>query len=118
MRVALGQREDLITAAACTALDEAVEHGATWVTQLGTPGTSARDREQWRGHAATIALYRQRYDIHGPAPLGVSEKAPSPQQAGELRAVQAAYSQLNARQPAFARRVERTTEPRAPRHGL
>lgn len=37
MRAALQEREDLITAAAAASLDEAIEHGASWVAKLGKP---------------------------------------------------------------------------------
>ena len=52
IRIALQEREDLITTAAATSLDEAIEHGASWVAKLGKPGPTSRERQQWRGLAA------------------------------------------------------------------
>ncbi|TSI14229.1 AAA family ATPase [Brevibacterium aurantiacum] len=101
MRVALQEREELITTAAAASLDEAIEHGASWVAKLGRPGATPRERHQWRALAVSIALYRQRYDIGESAPLGLADAVSSPQQVAERRAAQAAYSQLRSLQQSF-----------------
>ncbi|WGH84865.1 hypothetical protein [Auritidibacter ignavus] len=46
MRVALQEREDLITTAAAASLDEAIECGAAWVAKLGKPGPRSRERQR------------------------------------------------------------------------
>lgn len=94
MRVALQEREDLITTAAAASLDEAIECGAAWVAKLGKPGPMSRERQRWRGLAVRIALYRRRYDIHESAPLGDPDTVASPQQAAERRIAQIAHSRL------------------------
>lgn len=98
MRAALQEREDLITTAAAASLDEAIEHGASWVAKLGKPAPNPRDRQQWRGLVVRIALYRHRYDIRESAPLGSPETVASQQQAAERRVAQGAYSQLRSLQ--------------------
>ncbi|AHI20865.1 MULTISPECIES: MobF family relaxase [Actinomycetes] len=119
MRTALRQREALIDAAAGAALDEAVDHKVGWATQLGAPGPSTREREWWRAHAVTIALYRQRYDIQSAAPLGSDKDVESPQQADERRTAQVAYSRLRTQHSSSSLpRPERTSARRTSERGL
>ncbi|MBU8580066.1 hypothetical protein ACH0B7_14935, partial [Brevibacterium luteolum] len=98
MRTALQERENLITTKATAALDEAIEHGASWVAKLSTPGPSPRERQKWRELAVSVALYRHRYDIHEPAPLGTQDTVTSPQQEAERRIALAALRQARAAQ--------------------
>ncbi|WP_346035210.1 MobF family relaxase [Brevibacterium picturae] len=95
LRSALWAREDLITTAAAGSLDEAMQRGASWVAKLGRPGSTPRERQEWRGLAISIALYRQRYDIREPAALGSLDSVSSPQQATERRVAKLAYSRLH-----------------------
>lgn len=44
--------------------------------------------------AASIALYRYRYDISGPSPLGDAKSIRTPEQAAEHRVAQAALARL------------------------
>ena len=94
MQAALTERQALIEARARQLVAEAQDAGAAWVSRLGTPRPQARARKQWQTHAATVALYRHRYDIDSPAPLGDAKEIRTAEQAAEYRAARAALSQL------------------------
>lgn len=94
MQTALTERQALIEAAARGLLHDAQESGAAWVTKLGQPGSRPEARERWEAHATTVALYRYRYDISGPAPLGDPHAVRSPDQAAEYRVGQLALRQI------------------------
>ncbi|MER7002478.1 hypothetical protein ABT297_05455 [Dactylosporangium sp. NPDC000555] len=94
LHTALTQRQTLIETAAGRLVDDAQEARAAWVARLGKPSGRARVRKQWQAHAATIALYRHRYDITGPTPLGDPKSIKTAQQAAEYRAAQAALARL------------------------
>lgn len=49
-------------------------------------------RERWEAHAATVALYRYRYEITGVAPLGDAKAVTTPDQAAEYRVTQTALA--------------------------
>lgn len=117
MRVALQERENLITTAAAASLDEAIEHGASWAAKLGKPGPTPRERQQWRGLAVSITLYRHRYDVRESTPLGSPGGVSSPQQAAERRVAQAAYSRLRSQQSNTPGRTQAPTR-EAPRQSL
>src|SRR5699024_7589906 len=55
--------------------------GSPWVSGLGAFRPQAR--AQWLTYAATVALYRHRYDITGPTLLGSRASITSVQQAVE-----------------------------------
>jgi hypothetical protein len=93
MQTALNERAALIEASARQAVRQAVGEGEGWTSRLGNPPRSRRDRAAWFAHAATIALYRHRYDIAGPAPLDNPKDITKPQQATEYRAAYAALRQ-------------------------
>lgn len=90
MRAALTQRQQLIERAAQELAIADLEAGAAWTKRLGTP---SRDRDQaaWFRRVTTIRLYRERYGITGPAPLGNSDQVKGLEQAYEYRAARAAY---------------------------
>src|SRR5690606_16997614 len=75
MRQALTERRDLIEARADALLDTALTEKHEWITKLGTPPKTARAAHAWRYAARTIAAYRDRYSITGPAPLGAPAEA-------------------------------------------
>ncbi|MGA5584513.1 MobF family relaxase [Streptomyces thermodiastaticus] len=75
MRQALTERRDLIEARADALLDTALTEKHEWITKLGTPPKVARAAQAWRHAARTIAAYRDRYGITGPAPLGAPAEA-------------------------------------------
>lgn len=92
MQTALTERQMLIETAARGLLHDAQEARAAWVTRLGQPSTRPEARERWKPHAATVALYRYRHEITGPAPLGEAKAVTTADQAAEHRAVQAALA--------------------------
>ena len=89
MQTALTDRQVLIETAARKLVREAQEAGAAWLARLGKPPTQPRQREQWLAHAATVALYRHRYDITDPTPLGAPKSIKIAEQTAEYRAAYA-----------------------------
>ncbi|QPE05961.1 relaxase domain-containing protein [Microbacterium schleiferi] len=69
-RQALTERRDLIEARADTELVGALQDGETWTVALGPEPKDDKAAAIWRWHARTVAAYRDRYSIIGPAPLG------------------------------------------------
>lgn len=70
MRQALTERRDLIETRADVLLDTALTEKHEWITKLGLQPKHARAAHAWRNAARTIAAYRDRYGVTGPAPLG------------------------------------------------
>ncbi len=106
MQLALTERQALIEAGARGLLRDAQEAGAVWVSRLGQPGSRPEARERWEAHAATVALYRYRYEITGPSPLGDAQSVRTPEQAAENRTAQSALArlrQLSTRTDSFQR---------------
>lgn len=74
------------------------------MARLGQPSSRLEARERWEAHAATVALYRYRYEITGPAPLGDVKTITTADQAAEHRAAQIALARARrARQPTVSR---------------
>ncbi len=94
MQAALTERQALIEARARRLVEDAQEAGAAWVSRLGTPRPQGRAREQWLTHAATVALYRNRYDIDSPAPLGDAKEIKTAEQVAEYQAAQTAWARV------------------------
>src|SRR5699024_4400947 len=90
MQTALNERQALIEAAARELLHDAREAGAAWVARLGQLSSRPEARERWEAHAATVALYRYRYEITGSSPLGDAKTVLTADQAAEYRAAQVA----------------------------
>lgn len=97
MQTALTQRQALIETAARRLLHDAHEAGAAWVTKLGQSSARPEAQERWEAHAATVALYRYRYEITGPSPLGDPQSVGTPEQAVEHRIAQSALARLRQR---------------------
>lgn len=95
MQAALTERQTLIQTATRRLLHEAQEAGAAWVVRLGQPSSRLEARERWEAHAATVALYRYRYEITGPTPLGDAKTITSADQAAEYRAARSAQARAN-----------------------
>lgn len=91
MRAALTQRQQLIERAAQELAIADLEAGAAWTKRLGTPGRDARAQTAWFRRVTTIRLYRERYGITGPSPLGNPDQVKGLEQAYEYRAARAAY---------------------------
>ena len=94
MQTALVTRQTLIEAAARRLVQEAQDAGTAWLSRLGTPTAQPRARTRWENEAAAVALYRHRYDISDPAPLGDAKTIRNPEQAAEHRAAQVALARL------------------------
>jgi conjugative relaxase-like TrwC/TraI family protein len=107
MQTALTERQALIEAAARGLLHDAQAAGAAWVARLGQPSSRVEARERWEAHAATVALYRYRYEIADPSPLGDTKTIATAGQAAEYRAAQAAFGGV---QRAAQRSTMRPTE--------
>lgn len=72
MRQALTERRDLMETRTDALLDTALTEKHEWITKLGVQPKHARAAQAWRNAARTIAAYRDRYGITGPAPLGAA----------------------------------------------
>jgi conjugative relaxase-like TrwC/TraI family protein len=93
MRQALTERRDLIEDRADSLLDTALTEEHEWITKLGIQPKQARAAQAWLNAARTIAAYRDRYGVTGPAPLG----APAEAEAQKVDAVRARVSLERAR---------------------
>lgn len=94
MQTALTQRQALIKTAARRLLHDVHEAGAAWVTKLGQPSACPEAQERWEARAATVALYRCRYGVTGPSPVGDPQSARTPEQAAEHRIAQSALARV------------------------
>jgi conjugative relaxase-like TrwC/TraI family protein len=112
MRVALVERRRLLEERASAMLDQALLAGEKWTRSLGTaPRGSAA--VAWRGHACTVAAYRDRYDVVGSRTLGPPAQSTAQRlDAGRARAALDAAQRL-----AYATHVDPATQ-RAPAPGL
>jgi hypothetical protein len=70
MRQTLTERPDLTEARATALLDTALRDGQPCTTALRLEPKNARQSATWRRLAVTIAVYRDRYGITEPGPLG------------------------------------------------
>ena len=115
MQTALTERQTLIETAARGLLHDAQQAGSAWLTKLGRPSSRSEARERWEAHAATVALYRYRYDITGTSPLGDKRTIVTAEQGAEHRAATAALR----RAQAIGQRIDAGPGRRAPRidHG-
>jgi len=84
-RQALTERRDLIESRATALLDTALNEKQTWTRALGTPPKDAKTAATWRRLARTVAVYRDRYGITDPTPLG----APAENDAQKIDAARA-----------------------------
>jgi len=88
-REAIGERKRLIEARARVLADQAVAAREPWTRRFATPPASENDRDCWLEALATVAAYRDRYEITSnlPAGGGVANEA---QRADRQRALHAA----------------------------
>lgn len=108
----------LIETAARGLVRDAQEAGAAWVTRLGQPSSRPEALERWEAHAATVALYRDRYEITGPAPLGDPHAVRGPDQAAEYRVGQLALRRIKMSVRHDDERASQSTVRSTPRRGL
>lgn len=70
LRQALDQRKDLIEARAAALADASACTRPKWLRRLGETPPTAELRYSWRDAVATVAAYRDRYQITSDLPLG------------------------------------------------
>ncbi|MFI5623465.1 MobF family relaxase [Nocardioides sp. NPDC051685] len=70
MRQALDERRTLMEVRAAALADSAVATRPPWLRRLGTPPATPAARRDWLISVATIAAYRDRYQITSDLPLG------------------------------------------------
>jgi hypothetical protein len=88
-RRAIGERTELIEARALALATAAVDAGAAWARRLGRPPTDPKGHTSWMLAAATVAAYRDRYEVESDLPVGGGAPTDS-QRADRRRALQAA----------------------------
>ena len=89
MKAPLRVLQALIETGARQLAQDAIDDGAAWTKRLGVESVPQRERKSWTAHVATIALYRHRYGITGPSPIGDAKKITTAEQAAEYRAAHA-----------------------------
>jgi conjugative relaxase-like TrwC/TraI family protein len=67
---ALAERDQAMEARALSLAEEAIAAHHSWVRPLGIPPNDSVRRERWTREVATIAAYRDRWNIEGQRPLG------------------------------------------------
>ncbi|GAB3597146.1 MobF family relaxase [Microbacterium tumbae] len=72
MAQALRELKELIERRVSALADAAITEQAPWTRSLGPQPRTLRERAAWRSCVATVAAYRDRYDIAGPQVLGSS----------------------------------------------
>lgn len=113
MQDALRDRRSLIEAAAHQLAQDAIDAGAAWTKRLGETLVPQADRARWMTYVATVALYRHRYGIHGPSPLGNVKTAETAEQAAESRLAYAAEQRARALSKRHPGTVQRRGAPQA-----
>lgn len=88
-RQAIDERIALIETRARALAEHGVAEGSAWVRRLGVPPPDRSDRERWVHDAATVAAYRDHYQIIGDLPLGRGAVSDA-QRVERQRALQAA----------------------------
>jgi len=94
MRRALDERRHLIEQRADAMLDAALDAPEPWAAGLGAAPRDPRQAAAWRRQARTVAAYRDRYGITGPASLG----APAESAAQKVDAARAKIALNRARE--------------------
>jgi len=94
MRVILVERRRLLEERASTILDQALLAGEAWTRSLG-PAPRGFAESAWRGHACTVAAYRDRYNVVGSRTLGpLAQSTAQRLDAGRARAALDAAQRL------------------------
>ncbi|WP_454115335.1 AAA family ATPase [Microbacterium lacticum] len=94
MRRSPSDRKVLIEAGTYRLVTEAQQAGAAWLDSLDAPGPHPRRHARWQAEAATIALYRYRYDIHSRSPLGAPSGPTNAAQDAERRIAVSALQRI------------------------
>jgi hypothetical protein len=88
-RQAITERAALVESRACLLAAEAIKAGEAWVRRLGDPPTSPAVRGQWADAVATVAAYRDRYEVDSNRPAG-ARATTAAQEVDRQRAIKAA----------------------------
>ena len=75
MRQALDERRDLLAQRADAVLGKAIAGSEQWIASLGEVPSTGPARDLWLSAARTIAVYRDRYSVRTPSPLGPQPEA-------------------------------------------
>jgi hypothetical protein len=89
-RQAIDERRMLIERRAQALAEQAVAAREPWARRLGTPPVDSRDRDAWLGSVATVAAYRERYNVTSNLPVG-GGAATEAQRTDRARALAAAH---------------------------
>ena len=68
-----------------TLASQAIEAGQGWVQRLGPVPSDPSQRARWRREVSTIAAYRDRWHLTGPAPIGTVAKVGCTEQMSQFR---------------------------------
>ena len=111
MRQALDERRELIAARADAVLRSALTDAEPWTADLGKAPRGEKPKAAWWRPARTVAAYRDRYGITGPAPLGAPAEAET--QKIDVARARAALDRTRSleREPNSARQSPATTRP-------
>jgi conjugative relaxase-like TrwC/TraI family protein len=93
MRTTLDERRDLIETRALELAETAIAERAPWLKKVGKPPTGPRERQRWLQQIATIAAYRDRYDITSTSMLGAQPENEA--QRNDANRVRAAAERAN-----------------------
>ena len=95
MASALTEREHAMELRARTLANQAIEAGHGWVQRLGPAPNHSGHRTRWLRQVSTIAAYRDRWHITGPAPIGSQKDLKRTEQISEFQ--RAHYALVRAR---------------------
>ena len=96
MARALTERDQAMEGRARTLANQAIEAGHGWVQRLGPAPEDPGHRARWLREVSTIAAYRDRWHITGPAPIGDRNEVESTEQMSQFRRALAAAEHARA----------------------
>ena len=90
MARALTERDHAMELHALSLAQEAIARRDGWVRSLGDPPSGAAKRERWLREVATIAAYRDRWNVGGQRPLGAVPDRENQEQSAQRKRAMAA----------------------------
>jgi conjugative relaxase-like TrwC/TraI family protein len=96
MARALTEREQAMEIRARALGNQAIEAGQGWVRRLGPAPDDPGQRARWRREVSTIAAYRDRWHITGPAPIGTVSNVGSTERISQFQRALAAAKHAQA----------------------
>ncbi len=82
---ALIEREYVIDQRAISLAERAIEERANWIQHLGEMPSDPTHRAAWLANVATVAAYRERWNITGKTVIGKESNVDSIEQLGQWR---------------------------------